>query len=288
MTFTRKSNASGIGVSLHRNYLDNRFVYVVLSARAGGMTIGVDFNPGGTSNFSDIDCDMDREGRVVEPRLDVTAMAAELTRTLTLVHSGRLRELPDYRFLPDQVLQLRHVALTGAGEPTLAAEFPEALLAVIHVRALGGFPFFKFVLLTNGTGLDRPGVRQSLRHLTKADEVWVELDGGTEAYVNRVHQTHLSLEKILSNILRLGRERPVVIQSLFQAIDGEGPALQEIERFGQRLLALKKAGAQIPVVEISSAASPVEDAHYSHLPLKDLSRIAQRVRQVARLKAEVF
>ena len=81
-------------------------------------------------------------------------MADELHRTLAYVLQGRLRERPQYQSLPDELLQLRHVALSGDGEPTLAPNFAEAVQAVVHVRALGGFPFFKIVLITNA---HRPG-----------------------------------------------------------------------------------------------------------------------------------
>jgi hypothetical protein len=288
MALALKSATLGIGVGLHRNYLDNLFVYVVLSARAGGMTIGVDFNPDKEGNFSHTSYDMHRVGRLIEPHLDVGQMAAELTRTLTLVRGERLRELPDYRLVPDQLLQLRHVELSAEGDPTLASEFPEALLAIIHVRALGGFPFFKLVLITAGTGLDLPGVRQSLRHLTRLDEVWIELDGGTQTHLNKVSRTNVSLEKILSNILLFGRERPVVIQSWFMAIHGEGPAVEEIEQYAQRLLELKHAGARISLVQIHSGNRLFVDPHFGYLPLKFLSQIAQRVRQTTGLKVEVF
>src|SRR6266404_1227075 len=188
MALALQSDTRRIGFGFPRIYLDNRFVYVVLSARAGGMTIGVDLNPDKKCSFSCIYCDVNRAGRFVGS-LDVEEMARELTRMLILVRSEQLRELPEYRLVPDQLLQLRHVALSGEGEPTLAPEFPEALQAVIHVRALSGFPFVKLVLITNATGLHLPGVKQSLRHLTRADEVWVKLDGGTQAYVNKVNRS---------------------------------------------------------------------------------------------------
>jgi wyosine [tRNA(Phe)-imidazoG37] synthetase (radical SAM superfamily) len=269
-------------------YLGNRFVYVVLSARAGGLSIGVDLFPDANCNFSCVYCDVHRSGRSASVRLDLEAMEGELSRTLMMARSGQLRELHAYRLLPDELLQLQHVAVSGEGEPTLAPEFAEALQAVIHVRALSGPPFLKLVTITNGTGLDLPQVQQSLRHLTRDDEVWIKLDGGTQAYVNKVNRTNLSLKKILSNILLLGRERPVVIQSLFPEIHGEGPALEEIDQYSKRLLELKDAGAQISLVQIYSANRQATDAYCGHLPLPALSRIAQSVHQVSGLKVQVF
>jgi wyosine [tRNA(Phe)-imidazoG37] synthetase (radical SAM superfamily) len=269
-----------------RDFLDNRFVYAVVSARARGLAVGVNMIPEKTCNFRCVYCEVFRNGAPRE-ELEVEVMAAELKKTLGLVRAGRLRERPWYRALPDELLQLRHVALSGDGEPTLSPKFSEALQAVVHVRALSGFPF-KIVLLTNGTGLDLPRVQDGLKHLTRSDEVWTKLDGGTQAYVNRVNCSDVPLEKVLSNILALGRHRPVVVQSLFPAINDEGPPLEEIEQYAHRLLELKNAGAEISLVQIYSATRPSANSDCSHLPLKVLSRIAQIVRQTTGLNAEVF
>lgn len=270
-----------------RDFLDNRFVYAVVSPRARGLSVGVNLNPDKNCNFGCIYCEVHRNGEARET-LDVELMAAELKKTLGYVQGGRLRERPWYRALPDELLQLRHVALSGDGEPTLSPKFAEALQAVVHVRALGGFPFFKVVLITNATGLDLPHVQEGLKYFTKSDEVWAKLDGGTQAYLNRVNRSDVPLEKILSNILTLSRQRPVVIQSLFPAIGGEEPPLEEIEQYAHRLLELKKAGADISLVQIYSATRPSANSECGHLPLKVLSRIAHLVRQATGLKAEVF
>jgi wyosine [tRNA(Phe)-imidazoG37] synthetase (radical SAM superfamily) len=215
-------------------------------------------------------------------------MAAELKQTLAFVRSGRLRERPWYRTLPDELLQLRHVALSGDGEPTLSPKFAEALQAIVHVRALCGSPFFKLVLLTNATGLDLPHVQEGLTYFTKSDEVWAKLDAGTQAYMNRVNRAEVPLEKVLSNIALVGRQRPVVIQSLFPAINGEEPPLEEIEQYANRLIELKNAGAEISLVQIYSATRPTPSSEFGHLPLKVLSRIAHAVRDATGIRAEVF
>jgi wyosine [tRNA(Phe)-imidazoG37] synthetase (radical SAM superfamily) len=271
-----------------RDFLDNRFVYAVVSARARGLSVGVNINPDKLCNFGCIYCEVPHEGELHEERLDVGAMAAELKKTLLYVRSGRLRERPWYHALPDELLQLRHVALSGDGEPTLSPDFDDAIQALVHVRALCGLPFFKLVLITNATGLDRPQVQHGLRHFTRSDEVWAKLDGGTQAYLNKVNRSQVPLEKILSNILMLARQRPVVIQSLFPAIHGEEPPLEEVEQYARRLLDLKNAGAQISLVQIYSASRPSLNSDSGHLPLKVLSRIAHTVRQMAGLPAEVY
>ena len=269
-----------------RDWLGNRFVYAVVSARAGGLSLGVNMNPDRLCNFDCSYCEVDRREPSPERQLLVDVMAAELHRTLLAVQQGQLRSRPWYHSLPAELLQLRHVALSGDGEPTLAPKFVEAVQAVARVRAVGGF--FKIVLLTNGTGLNQPQVLRGLEALTKSDEIWIKLDGGSQAFVDKVNRPNVPLEKILANILLVGRQRPVVIQSLFPAVHGEEPPLGEIQEYSQRLKELKAGGAQISLVQIYSAARPGVHAEWGHVPLRVLSQIAHSVRQVAGLRAEVF
>ena len=272
-----------------RDFLNNRFVYIVLSPRARGLSVGVNMNPDRLCDFDCVYCEVNRSHPPTESRLNTDVMAVELERTMEFVRSGQLRELPAYRNLPPELLQLHHVTLSGDGEPTLSPSFHEAVQEVVHIRALGKLRFFKLVLITNCSGLDRPEVQQGIKLLTRQDEIWVKLDGGSQAYINQVNRPKdVPLEKILANILLVARQRPVVVQSLFPAINGEEPPAEEIEQFAMCLRELKQQGAQISLVQIYSANRPIQNAGCGHLPLKSLSRIAQTVRLVSGLKAEVF
>jgi wyosine [tRNA(Phe)-imidazoG37] synthetase (radical SAM superfamily) len=269
-----------------RDFLQNHFVYLVISPRAKGLSIGINLNPIMRCNFQCLYCEVERGLAGRASLLDVDRMGTELEQTLQMVDAGWLRHLPRYSSLPDDLLRVRHVTLSGDGEPTLADHFVEAVQAVAHVRAVNRF--FKIVLITNSTALDNPAVRDGLRFFTREDEVWAKLDGGTDAYIRKVNGSTTPLDKILGNILMLGRQRPVVIQSLFPAINGEPPSDFEIEEYAARLKELKEQGAEISLVQIYSATRPMAYAGCGHLPLKTLSRIAQTVRRVTGLRAEVF
>jgi wyosine [tRNA(Phe)-imidazoG37] synthetase (radical SAM superfamily) len=271
-----------------RNFLNNRFVYAVISQRARGLSIGVNLNPDKHCNFDCLYCEVNRDDPVQDRRVNIRVLSAELQDLLTVAFQGRLREFPGFRHTPEELLQLKSVALSGNGEPTLSPSFAAVVNEVIHLRSLGRFPFFKIVLITNASGLDLPEVRAGLRVFTAHDEIWVKLDAGTQDYVDRVNRTNVTLKKVMSNILLLARERPVVVQSLFPLINNEEPPAEEIEHYVQRLKELKTAGAQISLVQVYSAHRPPHRPTCDHLPLKTLSRIVQRVREVTGLKAEVF
>ena len=79
-----------------REFLDNRFVYVVISPRARGLSVGVNMNPDKRCNFDCAYCEVNRGSPAAERCLDVDAMATELSDTLALVRSGALRDRPCY------------------------------------------------------------------------------------------------------------------------------------------------------------------------------------------------
>jgi wyosine [tRNA(Phe)-imidazoG37] synthetase (radical SAM superfamily) len=284
----RLALAAGTAFGCPRDFLDNRFVYTVVSPRARGLSIGVNMNPDKYCNFDCGYCEVNRSEPALESKLDVAVMLSELERTLELVRSGSICERPGYQRLPGELLKLRHVALSGDGEPTHCPNFAAIVEAVLQLRACHRFPFFKLVLITNTGGLDRPEVERGLRLFTSRDEVWAKLEAGTQDYLNRVNKPGCAIEQILTKILLLARQRPVIIQSLFPAVGGEEPTAQEIEAYAQRLKGLNEAGAQIPLVQIYSATRPTAHSECGHLRLRTLSAIARRVREVSGLKAEVF
>jgi hypothetical protein len=158
----------------------------------------------------------------------------------------------------------------------------------VHLRAIGRIRFCKFVLITNATNLNAPAVFEGIRLLTRHDEVWAKLDAGTQAHMDCMNGAHLPIETVLEQILRLGRERDIVIQSLFARINGTAPGLAEIEAFATRLKHLAHGGAKIASVQIYSATRPAARGQVEHLPLQSLSEIARTVRRVAGMHAEVF
>src|SRR5215469_7680600 len=112
-----------------RDFLENRFVYAVISPRAKGLSLGVNMNPDKKCNFDCLYCEVNRKEPARESRLDVPLMATELRRTLVEVHEGRLRQRPRYAKLPHDLMYLHHVTLSGDGEPTLATNFFDAVQA---------------------------------------------------------------------------------------------------------------------------------------------------------------
>jgi len=270
-----------------RESLGNRYVYALVSARARGLSIGVNLNPTRHCNFDCIYCEVERSNAgPTDELVDLNIMASELEDTLNQAFAGRL--CADFPAAPPELLQLRHVAVSGDGEPTLCPNFGPAMETIVHLRASVRVRRFKIVLITNASRLDRPQVSYAISLLTGQDEVWAKLDGGTQRYIDRINRTEFLLPKILENIRNLGRQRPVIIQTMIPAIHGQNPFLDELPEYVARLRELKDAGTVISQVQIYSANRPTHHSECGHLSLNALSEIAGAVRAATGLRAEVF
>ena len=266
----------------------NRFVHVAVSPRARGLTVGINMNPDGRCNFDCVYCEVDRRLPPHEAGLDVPVMILELERILEMVLAGQLHALPGFQSLPEDLQKLRHVALTGDGEPTLCPHFTEVVKAIVHLRALGRFPFFGLVLISNASGLDHAVVEAGLKLFTPSDELWLKLDAGSAGRFERIARTSVPFTRIIDNILRFARTRPVVIQSLFPMLDGNEPTAAEVNDYVARIRELVAGGARISLVQIYSAMRSASHPDCRHLPLRSLSRIAHVVRDGTGLPVEVY
>ena len=208
-----------------RDFLGNRFVYVVISPRARGLSIGLNMNPDKFCNFDCVYCEVNRDLSPDEHELDVAVMAAELEKTLALIKSG---EIAARRRVSAGCAGLAATAPCRVQRRRRADVMPRILAkrwqSVVHVRARGFQPFFKMVLITNGTWLELQPIQEGLRYFTREDEVWIKLDAGTQGYMDRVNHSEVSLDKVLENAAMIGRKRPIIIQSLFPLIAGQEPS----------------------------------------------------------------
>jgi wyosine [tRNA(Phe)-imidazoG37] synthetase (radical SAM superfamily) len=266
----------------------NRFLYVMISPRVHGLAIGINISPDAQCNFQCVYCEAHPPVTTEPPPLDLEQLSDELQRTVDLVRSRKIREYPGFENLDDSLLEVRQIVFSGEGEPTISPGFSGAVQCVMQARASNLSEFFRIVLLTNGLCLDQPPVRETMKLFTLEDEIWIKLDAGTQAYMEKVNGSGASLNRVMNNILHLGRQRPINIQSLFPLIDGVEPPESEIDAYIQRLTELRQKGVQIPLVQVYSAGPTGRKTNCGHLPLKSLFHICHRIKTEAGFYAEVF
>jgi wyosine [tRNA(Phe)-imidazoG37] synthetase (radical SAM superfamily) len=270
------------------DFLGNRLVYAVISQRAGGLLLGVSMNPDLKCNFDCVYCYVNREAANGRRTFNTRVMSAELKALLQRHRQGRFQELPAFADVPEDLLKLKGIALSGEGEPTLCPCFSEAVEEIVNLRMGKQWPDFKLVLITNGSGLHLPDVQHGLRMFRMTDEIWVKLDAGSDAYMRHINHSSVPVSTIINHIVEIGKWRPVVIQSLFCNYQGADPGEEEIDAYIDRLKEVSRRGAHIVQVQVYSIVRPPTKPGCARLSLNQLSAIAKRIRSETGLSAEVY
>ncbi|MDP2314385.1 MAG: radical SAM protein [Pseudomonadota bacterium] len=267
----------------HRRDLgDNRYVYAVVSRRARGLSIGVNLNPDKVCNFDCPYCQVDRTVPGGPATIDLDTLDAELSRLLGWVADGSLWQHPPFDTVAPALRRVADIAFAGDGEPTTPAAFPGAVARVRAARDRFGLTV-PVRLLTNATMLHRERVKAAL---PLVDEVWGKLDAGTEAWYRRVDGTTFPFSRVLSNLAETAATRPLVIQSMFCTLGGEGPSDMEIDAWVGRLGVIA-AGGTIDHVQIYTVARKPSDTTVGALSQARLEEIAGKARAVG-VRAEAF
>jgi len=284
---SKPASCTAFGCS--RDFDERRYVYTVISPRAGGLSIGVNLNPTRCCNFDCLYCEVPNRKVGQEQPVDIERMMNELRDVMTMVSTRKLHKHPYYHQLPDGLLELKHISLSGDGEPTLSPNFLEVVQSLVHFRALRMFPFFKLVLITNASRLMDDNVAKGVELLeAHQDEVWGKLDAGDQARFEKINGTSERLDDVTRGIVSVGKKRPVVIQSLQTAVNGSGPTPKEVEQLIDRICQLREAGAKIASVQIYSATRPVWNTEVGHLKLSNLSAIAHAISKRTGVRAVVY
>ena len=272
-----------------RHYSDFTFVYPVISRRSKGLSIGVNLNPDKVCNFDCIYCEVDRRtpGSVTE--VDLSQMKDELTAMVRFAKDGGLAKEPKFDEVPWLTREVKDIAFSGDGEPTMIRNFAECVEAVIAVKQAEGLETTKIVLITDAAGLDKLDVKRGLEEMDHNNgEIWGKLDAGTEEYFKVVNRTNVKFERILNNLLNTSKARPIIIQSLFFKVHGEAMGESELEAYCGRLRDITDGGGQICEVHLYTVARSTPETYATKLESIELEQMAGMIRQRAQLAVSIF
>jgi wyosine [tRNA(Phe)-imidazoG37] synthetase (radical SAM superfamily) len=251
-----------------------RYVYPVVSRRAGGVSIGINLNPNNACNWRCIYCQVPDLTRGTAPPIDLMLLDKEL--------SGFLYELQHGDFMqrvPPEARRINDIALSGNGEPTSAQEFAE----VIEVIAQHKPTDLKLILITNGSLMQRDNVQQGLRRMAQLNgEVWFKLDRASEAGMAQVNDTKMTLDKVRQNLATSIDCCPNTwLQTCWFALDGIAPSKQDEDDYLNMMATLLRSGIKPQGVLLYGLARPSlqhEAPRLSALPKEVMEGFAKRIR----------
>ena len=272
-----------------RHFSDFTFVYPVISRRSKGLSIGVNLNPDKVCNFDCIYCEVDRRTPGAVTEVDLRQMKDELTAMVRFARDGGLAKEPKFDEVPWLTREIKDIAFSGDGEPTMIHNFAECVETVVDVKQAEGLETTKIVLITDAAGLDKADVKCGLEVMDRYNgEIWGKLDAGTEKYFKLVNRTNVKFERILKNLLETSKVRPIIIQSLFFKVHGEAMSEAELVAYCGRLSNITEGGGQIREVHLYTVARPTPETYATKLESNELEQMAAMIRERAQLAVSVF
>ena len=260
------------------------YVYPVVSRRAGGVSIGINLNPNNACNWRCVYCQVPSLTRGNAPRIDLALLENEL-RTM-------LRELLHGDFMtkrvPLEARRIEDVAFSGNGEPTSAREFPAAIEIVAKCmdegRLLGRV---KLRLITNGSLVDRPAVRQGIARLGQANgEVWFKLDAGSRKQIALLNSVDLDPVGIVRRLRDCGELCPTWVQTCCFAMDGFAPNGEETAAWLDILTQARDRLDGVHLYGLARQSMQTEASRLARLPQEWIEGLAEKARSLG-LKVQI-
>jgi hypothetical protein len=255
------------------------YVYPVVSRRAGGVSVGVNLNPNNACNWACVYCQVPDLVRGTAPEIDLAQLDAELRTLLGDILHGDFMQTR----VPEGARRLNDIALSGNGEPTSARAFPQVIELIGRVMTDFGLTGkIKLVLITNGSLIDRPRVRDGLAKMAPLNgEVWFKFDSATASGMRANNQTRIAPDKQFERLGMAARLCPTWLQTCVFAWDGKPPAEAEQAAYLAAVARIRRENLPVQGVLLYGLARPSmqpQAARLSALPAAWLDEFAEKIR----------
>ncbi len=259
-----------------------RYVYPVISRRAGGVSVGINLNTNNACNWRCIYCQVPELKLGTAPPVDLALLEQELREFLhELLHGDFMQTR-----VPQEARRINDIAISGNGEPTSAADFAQVIELIAKLKIELALPeHLKLVLITNGSQLHRDNVQQGLRRMAQLNgEVWFKLDRASEPGMVRVNDTRTSPDKVRENLaIALACCPNTWLQTCWFALDGEAPGTQDENDYLDLLSSLLRDGITpkgVLLYGIARTSMQPEASRLSALPFARMDAFASRIREL--------
>ena len=202
-----------------------KYVYPVISRRAGGLSVGINLNTNNACNWRCIYCQVPNLVRGAPLPVSLPDLKFELTSFLQKILVGNYLS----EEIPEEMRRLNDIAFSGNGEPTSSPNFSDVVELVAQARSdLSVDASVKTVLITNGSLIHQKDVQLGVRRIkTITGEVWFKVDSVTKEGVARINDSPFSLRKTSSNLETVASLCDTWIQTCVFDFDGLPPSEHE-------------------------------------------------------------
>lgn len=261
----------------NRDIFKTRYVYPVVSRRAGGLSLGINLNTNNACNWQCIYCEVTNLTRGKPDPIDLNLLRVELQDWLkNLVEGGFIEKHTD------PGTRFKDIALSGNGEPTACKEFKSVLRIIEEEFTACKCPTdIKIRLITNGSYLSEKEVQDAWQEMPLEKEIWFKIDSANTLTIQQLNQVNLTQNQIRKNLESALSVSSTVIQTCLTKINGQLPQESEICEYVRLLKPYEK---KIKSIHLYSLARPTEQKTlYSleRLSDKEMIHIADKMNKLS-------
>ena len=255
-----------------------KYIYSVISRRAGGLSIGVNLNVNNACNWQCIYCEIPNLTRGSPPPIELDVLEQELRFFLNEIIHGDYME----KNVSLEDRHLKDIAFSGNGEPTSANEFPEVISIVKKI--LSEFNLLhkiKIRLITNGSLMHQTSVIKSVGMLKEMNgEVWFKVDAATEESIKTINQVNLKPHQILERLKNSANVCPTFIQTCIFTIDDKGPSKKDIDAYVELINEVKSIIQGVHLYGLARPSLQPQAKNLGRIEEEILQNIAKELRSL--------
>jgi wyosine [tRNA(Phe)-imidazoG37] synthetase (radical SAM superfamily) len=192
---------------------ERTLVYPVHSRRAGGLSIGVNLNPGKECNWACVYCEVEGLVRGAPDAIDLAVLEQELDDVIREALAGRWHGGVEGS---DPRTGIKDICIAGDGEPTLSPDFGAAVALSARLRERHGLQAStQLVVITNGSRSQQPATVEAFETLSAAGgEIWFKVDAGDEESRAKINRVPMGNARVMGALVGASGAVPTWIQTM--------------------------------------------------------------------------
>ena len=252
-----------------------KYIYSVISRRAGGLSIGVNLNINNACNWQCIYCEIPNLTRGSPPPIELNVLEDELRFFLHEIIHGDYME----KNVAIEDRHLKDIAFSGNGEPTSAEEFPQVILIVKKIlEEFNLLHKIKIRLITNGSLMHKESVLEGIQVLASMNgEVWFKVDAGLEENTKVINQVNIKPQQVIDRLKRCSEICPTFVQTCIFTIDNKEPNNKEIDAYIKLIDSAKKSIKGVHLYGIARPSMQPEAYRLGRVNINVLENIADQL-----------
>ena len=267
-----------------RNIFQGKYIYPVVSRRAGGLSLGINLNTNNACNWQCIYCEVPNLVRGKPELINLQELESELDYWLDqIINKSFLSQYTKSK------TEFKDIAFSGNGEPTASKQFKDVIN--ILIKKINEYELDKKIiirLITNGSYMANPVIQQSLSLINNFNrEIWFKIDRMNKDDIQAVNQVNLSLATIKKNLEAALKNSPTVIQTCLFRLNDKLPSLESLDAYTNFLKPYEKKIKGIHLYSLARLSEQPSQKELTRLTKSELEVIASKIK-VLNIPVHIF